>query len=887
MAADETLPITVLDARDIARGGLDSLSKVIQTLPMSATSVLNTNVNNGGNGSARVDLRSLQPKRTLVLLNGHRLPDGGIGGDDSVDLNSLPVSMIDRVEILTSGASAIYGADAVAGVVNFITKSGYDGIDLRAERSEASRSDGGISTISFTLGHALLHGEWMLGGEYVNQDPVHQSARAYSAVPLTISDPNGDLVPNGNLVLPDGAFFVPEGNALGLDSGPYTRVSGTTGRSAANFRPINFDTDYFNYAPYSYLQTPSERGSVWLMGTQPLTANTSFHFEGLANHRRSSQQLAPTPFFTGLDPAPLLPDGSPGIPADNYYNPFGVDVPRARRRFVEIADRRERQRVDMNRELVGLNVQFGSWNIEPTVSLSQSHATETDLGAIPGERLATALGPSGPNAQGQIVCGVRAGNGIVPASAVIPGCVPVDIFGGVGSVTPEQIAYLQQTLVDHGRNSQRDASVNAQGPLGAVSGGPIQWATGVEYRREEGSYILDPKRGTGAVGSGGQSPIPDVAISTREAYLEMRAPLERAQFLAEALDAAVGVRYSGFSTSGGHFTWQGGLRWQPLQSLTLRTNYAKVFRAPSLTELYVPQSANPGFAVDPCGNNPTAAQRANCVANGVPGGQYVQSQDSALLVLSGGNSRLAPEKGYTFDSGIDIRPAALPNFRASIDVYQIDLSGYIENPDTSVVLQQCAYGGRTDICKLIRRASDGSVIAVSTLPQNFGDTMTRGVDLATSLSEPSRAGQFSLSLRATYLARFDTQLFPGAATLHGAGTYSPFASALPHWRSLAHLDFDRGPWHAGYSTQWIGSYHECNLVDFTDQPYCRRVQNVLYHDVEAAFTLRASLTVRLGVNNFTDRQPPYLNFGNDANTDTSIYRLLGRSFFAAIRCQIH
>src|SRR5579862_5761993 len=156
--ANETLPVTVLDSADLARGGFASVGTVLQALPVSAASVKSTNLNNGGDGSERVDLRALGPKRTLVLLNGHRLPNGGIGGDDSVDVSALPIGLIDRVEVLTGGASAIYGADAVSGVVNFITKRNFEGFELNGEHSQTSRGDGQINLFNATAGHELFGG---------------------------------------------------------------------------------------------------------------------------------------------------------------------------------------------------------------------------------------------------------------------------------------------------------------------------------------------------------------------------------------------------------------------------------------------------------------------------------------------------------------------------------------------------------------------------------------------------------------------------------------------------------------------------------------------------------------------------------------------------------
>jgi outer membrane receptor protein involved in Fe transport len=367
----------------------------------------------------------------------------------------------------------------------------------------------------------------------------------------------------------------------------------------------------------------------------------------------------------------------------------------------------------------------------------------------------------------------------------------------------------------------------------------------------------------------------------------MRAPLERQRPLAASLDASLGARYSDFSSFGGHFTWQSGIRWSPVEAVALRTNYARVFRAPSLQELYQASGVGVDAEYDPCGNSPTPAQRTHCAANGVPGGAYVQSQTSTFSVFQGGNPNLSPETGYSFDSGIDFVPPAWPNLRASLDAYQISLNGYIETPDDESILELCADSGRPDICGLIKRHPDGNIASISALPRNFGRTTVAGVDTSVRIVEDTPVGRFNLSVMASFLARHDTELFAGSTTVHEAGTYSPYASALPRWRSLAHVDYDRGAWHASYSTQWIGGYTECNGVEFQDDPYCRRVQNVVYHDIEIGYTIFSSLTLRLGVTNLTDTQPPYLNFGNEANTDTTTYRLLGRTLFAALRYQLH
>jgi iron complex outermembrane receptor protein len=884
-AANETLPVVVLDSADLRRGGLDSVGKVLQQLPMSAASVENTNQNLGGTGASRVDLRALSPKRTLVLLNGHRLPNGGVGGDNSVDIDSIPMELIERVEVLTAGASTVYGADAVAGVVNLITRSSLKGLSLDAEHSESDRGDGQIETASMAAGGGWFGGQWLFGGRYVHQRGVSSGDRGFSAVPVQIADLEGDTQPVGSFTLPQGVFGVPEGNALGLPGGYYTHIDGTTGRTAADYRSPD-NNDIFNFSPYEYLQTPNTRESAWLIGTQPLATGLDLHVEGLFSHRRSSQSLAPTPYSATFDASPQLADGSAGIPASNYYNPFGADLGDARRRFVEINARGFTQSVDSSRVLLSLSVQLGSWKLEPAVSYAQSHATERDFGAIAGSRLQTAIGPSGLSASGDIVCGNPDATGTVPAGAIIAGCVPIDLFGGVGSITPRQVAYLEQNLTDHGTDSQEVASLDAHGPWGRTWAGNIRWAAGAEYRREAGSYIFDSNRGGGAVGSGGQQDIPSVAFSAREAYVETRVPLVRQGFLAEELDASAGFRWSDFSSFGDHVTWQAGLRWQPVGPVTFRSNYTRVFRAPAIFELYSAQGASSDIYFDPCGNSPSPIQQQHCAANGVPGGAYVQSDQATFTVSQGGNPNLAPESGYSVDGGLDFRLESLPELRASLDVYQISLNGYIATPAGGAILEQCADAGRPDVCGLIRRAPDGNVVALSDLPRNFGKVVVAGADATAGIAFTTAVGRVGLGTQNSYLSKHDTQIFPGTPTAREAGMYSRYAFALPRWRSLTHVDLETGHWRFSYQAQWIGGYSECGPVDFQDVPFCRHVAGVVYHDAQAGYSFGPAVSLRIGVTNITDRQPPFLNFGNELNTDTTTYRLLGRTAFAALHCQL-
>jgi outer membrane cobalamin receptor len=869
---DRTTPLTVVDQDALNRGGNDSLGSALQRLPSNTGAPANTNINNGGDGSVRVDLRGIGPQRTLVLLNGRRFPNGGVGGDFSVDLNMLPLSMIARVEVTTSGASAVYGADAVAGVVNVITYSGYRGFEMTAQQSESTRGDGTIRRASMIYGHDVGAGNWMLGLDYVKQDGVLASARAFSAVPLTLA-PDGSRVFNGSLTTPDGRFDVPAGNALGLPPGTYTRVPGATGQTASDYR-LATSEDAFNYRPYSYLQTPNERGSAWLIGSQPIGKVTVFA-EGLYDVRSSSQVLAPAPYSVEPGFAPLNADGEPVIPAHNYYNPFGLDLTNVQRRLMELSNRGFSQDITLWRGLLGVRGEAGGWNWEVSGAWAQSRARTEETGQPTSARLLPAVGPSGLDAGGNLVCGAPdPATGIVPAGNIVSGCVPLNLFGGAGTISAPAAAYINVPLTDHGANEQRFVDLAANREWGQARGRPVYWALGAEWRDESGDYQLDPLRLSGTAGGGLQSDIPAQTQKTRELYAEARIPLTAvAADAAGGADLVLGGRLSDISSFGTHPSWHAGFHWQTLPAVALRADYSEVFRAPSLSELYAAPVNAPIPATDPCGNQPNAAVRANCAAAGVPGGSYVQTGD--INVLAGGNSALTPERGSSFDAGIDLRSRESP-LSASIDFYRLHFSGFIlNNADVNQVLFECAVHGAAWACPLVHRLPDGTVDYVDTRNQNFGDALVQGLDFQTGANFATRGGQLHFDLAAAYLQKHD--LTTDGMVLHYAGNFP--GRALPHWRGLGRATWELGSWRLGYAAQLIGSFSECTL---DDPAYCHRVSSVLYHDVDVTYRIGGRSGVIFGVNNLTDVQPPFLGTGFDDNTDPATYRLLGRTWYAQV-----
>ena len=592
------------------------------------------------------------------------LANGGLGGDDSVDLGTIPLSLVERIEVQTSGASAVYGSDAVAGVVNVITRQALSGLEIGVKDSLTEKGDGRITLAELVGGREIAGGNWMLGGEFAQQEPVRMDARDYSAVPLQFVSSDFALGPSGSRSTPEGRFFIPDGNVFELAAGPYHRIPGSVGQSAGDYLRFDPNNPYpspasvFNYAPYNYLQTPYQRESIWLLGSQPLAGSVTLFAEGMWHARKSSQVLAPAPHSSGIDATPLLPDGSLGIPADNYYNPFGVPVYNVRRRFVELPQRGVQEDISNWRALLGVRGDFGHWHWERSYAEADSHALTVNTGLPSAVRLLPAIGPSGPDAAGQIVCGARDSSGIVPSANVIPGCVPVDLFDGAGSITPRQVNYLDVTLRDHGDDAQRFLSFNTRGPFGSLPVGPVRWSIGAEYRRESGDLIYDPLGRAGVVSVDAQSDTANAQFNARELFMEGRASLINSPTLG-SLEATAGFRYSRHSSFGNDSTWEADVHYQPLSSWALRATYAQVLRVPNLQELYKTQVTQRVLeSADPCGSGQTSAvQRTHCAANGVPGGEYQEYPLDEWNNLVGGNPNLAPERGNSFDAGIDFQPA--------------------------------------------------------------------------------------------------------------------------------------------------------------------------------------------------------------------------------------
>lgn len=664
-------PVLVIDRAMIERTGFSSISDVVQAIVANGET-LNRNINNGGNGEQLVNLRNLGPNRTLVLLNGQRFVTDI---DGAVDLSAIPLALVQRVEVLLDGASAIYGSDAIAGVINIITRSDFDGAEAGAYVGQNSHGDGFRRAVDASFGHQA--GRWSISGglEYSRDDPIFAGNRAISAVPVA-GLPAGLT---GSFYTPYSWLF-PASSSFACDGPCFLRlIDGRSGASVHDFRPVDENADLYNYAPLNYLQTPQERRAAFAQGRYQFGPTLAFNADVLFNQRASSQQLAPSDIFV----AAINPGNPDAIPVDpgNVYNPFGEPILIALRRFTEAGPRRFRQTDNTWRVHLGLEGSFVlaqrdfSWGVD--IASTRSDTRERVTPYFDDRKLALALGPSFLDSSGVAECGTPA--------APIAGCVPLNLFGPPGSVTPAMLAYIGATEVNRYRDQSRSAGLHiTTSKLLQLPDGGLAFAAGVDYRHLSGSSLLDPLETQGfANGNGGNTNGSTLgSYSVSEAYVEFDAPLLANRRLAKKLDVTLGTRWSHYSNFGATTNSQLGLRWQPVDDVLLRANWAQGFRAPSVDDLYggAQQSQQFNGIFDPCdaANKPTPAVLARCAALGVPAN--VNSVNEQSNVTQAGNPRLRPETARSHGVGIVWNPAWLAGFTGSLDWYDIRLRNAISDP---------------------------------------------------------------------------------------------------------------------------------------------------------------------------------------------------------------
>jgi len=826
-------PVEVISAPDIESSGAQTLGEILKFVPAVAGNAISTAISNGGDGTATVTLRGLPASNTLVLINGRRVANDGLAGE-AVDLNSIPPAAVERIEILKDGASAVYGSDAIAGVVNVIMKRDFRGFLAETFYGEASRGDLKTQTHTVQYGTALPNGSFFLSASAYDQNPIYSRDRSVSRSADTRSrggaDQRSSATPASRVVLSDGS----------------TLIATNSGYRAAT------DEDLFNYQKFTSAVVPLDRSSIYSNASYDFNEQITIAIDASYVKTESKATLAPTPVFTGFEQEPIPIDVS------NRYNNFGETLLDVRRRLVEFPARTQRNESEVTRFAASLEGLFDDWNWELAYNWSRSEADETLTNIVNADRLRQALGPAS-NCQ----------------SLEIDGCVPVNLLGTPGSITEDQVDFIRTKGDVSGYSTLSSLSASASNAVLSLPYGRGNLAFGFEYRNEATSKRPDQLiTNTGTIGGNNFEPTRgDRDII--EFFSEVTLPAWRSSKSSLGLDVEAALRYSDYSDFGNNTSPKLGLVFRVGNAVLLRTTYARGFRAPSLNELYAGVTEDQSFINDPC----TVAQNV-----GVLPGCVVQADPTRnqFLTEKGGNSELDAEQSESYGAGIVWTPTALGGLTLTADLFQIEQTDVVSSSAQFIVSQNARSGAFADH---VQRDPTGNLVLITANNINVGRRKVRGADFTARYIVPdSRWGKFILTSSVTYIEEYLARLDASSQEIDFAGTFRDEASeglgGIPRWKGQANLRWIRKRWQAGYEVHFVDAMEE--LQPGTNIK--KEIDSWAVHDLQASynFDLLRGLRWTLGIDNLMDTSAPLAVSAFNDNIDGRSHELRGRYWYTKL-----
>jgi iron complex outermembrane receptor protein len=945
-------PITFVSAVDIQRTGVTRVEDMLNQLPQIFADQT-AGASNGSDGTADINLRGLGAKRTLVLVNGQRLGPGDPTTGGQADINMIPVEMIDSIEVLTGGASSVYGADAAAGVVNFKLNDHFEGVKVVADAgiyqnhntnvegvenaiAEAGDAQAPNNTwagaqrslaVIAGLNSADGNGNATFYATYRNVLPAVGSQYSYSACSLgsgylgTKGGPGGSGGINGRFDCLGSATAFPA-NFLNGTTGQIGSIPagqfGTVGPGGA----VVPGPATYNFGALNFFQRPDERYTAGAFMHYEFNEHATVYMHTMFMDDQTVAQIAPGGDFATsgsfncsnpfLSPSANLAFGCGGSTA-GMTNP-GVLI---FRRDVEGGNRvSDLEHMDFH-EVIGIKGKIDDvWNYDATYNYSLVNLTSQIGGYFSTNKLNNALNVTGTAANPVCVSG--------------PPCVPYNVFQP-GGVTAAALNYLNTPGIETGRIAQTDVMLNFTGDLGkygvklktADSG--LQLNVGVEYRDETDALNPDEESQLGDLSGTGGATLPvSGGVIAREAFVEARMPIMDDQPFAKSMNVDTSYRYSDYNLGFKTNTYNIGLDWAPVQDVRIRGSFSRAVRAPNVVELFGPASVglDGSYTSDPCATATPVYSAAQCARTGVTAAEYgkiASNPAGQYNGLLGGNPNLKPETAITKSVGIGFTPSFLPNFRAQIDWYNINIQNTIQSVGGSVILNQCATQGL--LCNDITRGPGGSLWTsptgfVSDTLVNVGDLEEDGVDLDMSYSyDLGPAGKLVSNIVGTYIDKYEIEpvaLSPGTA-FNCAGLMGPTCSSPTNgagtpvfrWRHRFSTTWET-PWSGLDVTLAWRYYSAVTLESLNGNPNLAapggatianggisntdaRFPSYSYFDLTAAVKLSEKVGLRLGVNNILDKAPPLVGATNIAapptgnnNTYPGTYDSLGRFIFAEV-----
>jgi iron complex outermembrane recepter protein len=940
-------PVTFVSALDIQQTGVTRVEDLLNELPQ-VFAAQGSNISNASTGTATVNLRGLNDKRTLVLVDGFRLGPGDPASSAASDINMIPVEMIDSVEVLTGGASSVYGADAVAGVVNFKLNDHFEGVKLVADaglyqhsnndpdgvqqaiaasgfqQAPSSVNTGAQKSLAFIAGLNSPdgNGNATFYATYRNIGAVLQSKYDYSACTLGSgfvagpSNTNGKFYCAGSSTSYPGRFTVENINGVPVTGG----VENTIG-PGGSLIPYTSANDY-NFGALNYYQRPDERYTAGAFLHYEFNDHATVYSQFMFMDDRSTAQIAPGGIFVGEFSFncsnPLLS----GQEVSTWCggNTANTTTLLIGRRDVEGGPRlNDLEHTDFH-EVIGIKGKLDdAWAYDGSFQYSMVNLNSVVENFFDETKITNSLNVTGTAA--------------APVCTVGPPCVPYNIFS-LGGVTQAAINYLDTPAQSRGQVTQTVADVNFTGDLGKygiqspVASSGLKVNIGGEYRDVKSFTQPDEESQTGDLSGTGGALLPvSGGIISREGFVEARMPLIEDKPFAQSLDVESGYRYSSYDLGFNTNTYKFGVDWSPVHDVRLRGSFARAVRAPNVVELFSPSAValDGSYDSDPCAGAHPAASAAACARTGVTAAEYgnVQSNPANQYNgLQGGNSALKPETALTTSFGIGWTPSFVPGFRVQIDYYNIKIEDTIQTVGAGTVLTQCLTNDL--LCNDIHRDALGSLWIlpsgyVTDNLVNIGTLLERGVDVDLSYAfDLGSLGKIHTALVGTYINEYQVTPIAGnpASAYNCVGLYGATCSSFLTGAGIPVFRW-RNTLRTTWSTPWSGLdvslawryFSPVKTEQLSGNPNLTAgagatianggisntdayLSSYSYFDLTAAVKLGDKMSLRLGVNNIFDKNPPIIGASTlpgppagNGNTFPQVYDSLGRFIFGEFIAQ--
>lgn len=924
-----TSPVAVVDAEEFELSGAVNVEQVINTLPQVLPGLTGFS-NNPGNGAVTLNLRGLGSTRTLVLVNGRRWMF--YDTNQIVDLNTIPQFLISGVDVVTGGASAVYGSDAVAGVVNFRLKE-LNGIEAGGTYSLTERGDGARYSLNMAIGTDFPddRGNVTLFANYTQRKAVFQGDRDFSRITAgdgcivpgstgTVAE-LGTPFPSGIAVSTCAARggevgFVPAGSATGpigtFSVGTSTYIFNPTGGGSRLFRDPG---DLYNFAPANYLQLPQERYLVGAYGSYEVSENFEVYSELSYVNNRVSQELAPTPtgvtatlqiaspFFNDQTRALLLQNDA-AEPAATRGDGYAVTP--VQYRFLSAGSRNSTQTRQGFRVLAGLRGALtDNVNYDAFYSFARTSNQQRQLGNVSRSRYLQTLNTSFA-ANGTLQC--------ADASARAAGCLPLNVFGS-GLTNQAAVNYVDVASTNLEQSDLQNLVASISGSLFNLGFGAddIGFAFGGEYRKMSARYDPDEFLSSGDVLGFNAGQPTSGSYDVKEVFGELRVPVLESDGLLLELNGA--ARYSDYSlvNVGGVWTYTGGFVFAPVSDVRIRGQYARAVRAPNVQDLFGGRSTGFPGVIDPCSDRGaastrTAALSALCIANGVPAANVFTRavQPNAQIQADfGGNPNVNEETSDTYTIGVVIQPSAIPRLSITADYFNIkveDTIGVLAG-GANTALALC-FNTIQDLNNPICQVFAGTRGATGAIGQtqggqnpqftaaNVGLLETSGMDIQVDYNMPLfDTGRLSFFYLGTLLEEFRNTTI---ASIPERETIVEGTFGQPIYRHTTRLTYQDGPAQVSFRWRFEGKTQSSRIRNVFNgttrvgtnpalitKPYLGEIS---YFDVTFSYDVTENFSFTAGVNNLLDKQPPVLGTdAEQANTLPSYYDVLGRDYFVSAK----